>query len=290
MGAVYALLAYGLWGILPVYWKALAAVPADEIIAWRVVGTVLFSGLLLAALGRSGELAAITRSRRDVARLGLGGLLIVVNWLVYVWAVNHDQLLEASFGYYLNPLISVFLGRVALGERLSGAQGAAIALAAAGVAVLGVEFQGLPWVSLTLAVSFALYGLLHKLGDTLPIPSLAFETAVTAPLAVGYLTSIVTPPGGEVHALPAAQTTLLLLAGPATALPLLWFASAARTLRLSTLGLFQYLAPSIGFVLALFVYDEPWSRSHAVAFTCIWIALGLFSLDAWRRGRAAGDR
>ncbi len=286
MGAVYALLAYGLWGILPVYWKALAAVPADQIIAWRVVGTVVFSSLLLAALGRSRELTAIARSRRDVARLGLGGLLIVVNWLVYVWAVNHDQLLEASFGYYLNPLISVFLGRVALGERLSNAQGAAIALAAVGVTVLGIQFEGLPWVSLTLAVSFALYGLLHKLGDTLPIPSLAFETAVTAPLAALYLGAVVNPPGGELHALPGAQTSLLLLAGPATALPLLWFASAARTLRLSTLGLFQYLAPSIGFVLALFVYDEPWSGTHAIAFSCIWIALALFSLDAWRRSES----
>ncbi|MCP5056021.1 MAG: EamA family transporter RarD [bacterium] len=284
MGVVYALLAYGAWGILPIYWKALAAVPATEILAWRVVGTVAFTLLLLGLLRRLPELRIFLREPREAVRLSMSSVLIGTNWLIYIWAVNHDQLLEASFGYYLNPLFSVFLGRVALGERIWPLQALAVAIAAGGVAVLGWQFSGLPWVSLALATSFGLYGLIHKLSHVRPIPGLWFETGLLAPLAVLLLVFGVEPTGGALaEGLSPLEETLLLAAGPATALPLLWFASAARRLTLSVLGLFQYIAPSIGFLLAVFVYAEPFSRAHGIAFSCIWLALALFTYDSWRR-------
>ena len=283
MGVVYALLAYVSWGITPIYWKWLVRVPADEIIAWRLVGTVLFTWGLLAVLGRMGELRAIVRRPREAAMLVATGLLITVNWLIFIWAVNTNQLLEASFGYYLNPLINVFLGRLLLGETLWPRQGVAVGVAAIGVAVMGWQFGGLPWISLTLATTFGLYGLLHKLGEARAIPALGFETALLGPLAALYLALWLEPPGGAVATLEGSETWLVWLAGPLTALPLLWFASAASRLRLSVLGLFQYLAPSLSFLLALFVYDEPWSRLHAVAFAFIWLALALFTHETWRR-------
>jgi len=285
MGVVYAVLAYGSWGILPIYWKALAGVPADQIIAWRILGTVAFSALLLAGLRRFGELRAIVHDRREAGLLLMAGLLVSTNWLIFVWAVQNDQLLEASFGYYLNPLLSVFLGRLFLGERLSRAQSAAIVIAGIGVSVFGLEFGGLPRVSLALATTFGLYGLIHKLCEARPIPALGFETAGLLPLASIYLWVFVEPAGGVAPALDATSSWLLGLAGPATALPLLWFASAARRLPLSQLGLFQYLAPSLSFLLALFVYHEPWSQTHALAFGFIWSALALFTLDTLKRNQ-----
>ncbi len=285
MGVVYAVLAYGAWGILPVYWKALAEVPADQIIAWRILGTVAFSALLLAGLRRFGEVRAIFQRRREAGLLLLAGLLVSGNWLIYVWAVHHDQLLEASFGYYLNPLFSVFLGWLFLGERLSRPQSVAIFIAAIGVSVFGWEFGGLPWVSLALATSFGLYGLIHKLCEARPIPALGFETAGLLPLASIYLFFWVEPALGAAPELGVTSTWLLGLAGPATALPLLWFASAARRLPLSQVGLFQYIAPSLSFLLALFVYHEPWSPTHALAFGFIWSALAVFTADTLQRNK-----
>ena len=286
MGVVYAILAYGSWGILPIYWKALGGVPADEVIAWRVLGTVAFAALLLAALGRFNEFRAIWSRRREALLLGLAGFLVTANWLIYVWAVQNDQLLEASFGYYLNPLLSVFLGWLFLREELSSAQIGAVSLAAAGVAVFGWQFGGLPWVSLALATSFGLYGLIHKLCEARPIPGLGFETAVVLPFAGLYLLLGVEPVGGVAGEMRGAPAWMLVCAGPATALPLLWFASAARRLALSVLGLFQYIAPSLSFLLALFVYHEPWSVTHSVAFALIWSALAVFTRDSWKRARA----
>jgi chloramphenicol-sensitive protein RarD len=284
-GIFQALLAYGAWGVLPVYWKALASVSATEVLANRIVWTVLFGAVLLAMLRRTDEVRDALSIPRERFLLACSGVLIGANWLLYIWAVNHDRLLEASLGYYLNPLFSVLLGVLFLGERLRPWQALAVAIAAAGVAVLVVDAGGVPWIALGLAVSFGLYGLAHKLCPVRPIPGLAIETAVLAPAALLWLFVAAEPAGGVLRAGPDLSRALLVGAGPATALPLLWFAGAARHLRLATLGLFQYLAPSIGFVLAIFVYDEPFTRGHAIAFAGIWSALALYSVDAWRAGQ-----
>jgi chloramphenicol-sensitive protein RarD len=286
-GALYATLAYGTWGVLPVYWKALAGVPLVEVLAHRVFGTVIFSALLLAGLRRTGELGDALRSPRERASLLASGVLIAVNWGVFIWAVGAGRIVETSLGYYLNPLVNVLLGTVFLRERLRRAQGISVALAGAGVLVMLVSHGELPWIALALAVSFGLYGLLHKLTHVRPIAGLALETAALAPAALAYLCFATEPPGGALVTAGSLPRTLLVLAGPVTALPLLWFASAARRLRLSTLGLFQYLAPTLALLVAVLLYGEPFGRAHAAAFALIWAALALYTADALHASRSS---
>ena len=284
-GAAYAVAAYTTWGVLPVYWKALAAIPAVEVIAHRVLWTVVVGAVLLSLLGRWGELRAAARDRRERLSLLASGTVIGGNWLIYVWAVNHDQLLEASFGYYLNPLLSVLLGVAFLDERLRRPQLAAVALAGLGVAALGIQFGGLPWISLSLAASFGLYGLLHKLGSVRPIPGLTLEIAFIAPVAAAALAAFEARGTGAVGSATLAEQALLVGSGVATALPLLLFASAARRLALSTLGLFQYIAPSLSLGVAVWLYDEAFTAAHAVTFGLIWCALALYTWDGFVRVR-----
>lgn len=289
-GALYAALAYGTWGVLPVYWKALAGVPLVEVLAHRVFGTVIFAALLLAGLRRTGELREALRSPRERASLLASGALIAVNWGVFIWAVGAGRIVETSLGYYLNPLVNVLLGTLFLRERLRRAQGIAVALAGSGVLVMLVSHGALPWIALALATSFGLYGLLHKLTKVRPIAALALETGALAPAALAYLLFATEPTGGALVTASALPQTLLVLAGPVTALPLLWFASAARRLRLSTLGLFQYLAPTLALLVAVFLYGEPFGRAHAAAFGLIWSALALYSADALHATRSSFPR
>jgi chloramphenicol-sensitive protein RarD len=289
-GALYAALAYGTWGVLPVYWKALAGVPLVEVLAHRVFGTVIFAALLLAGLRRTGELREALRSPRERASLLASGALIAVNWGVFIWAVGAGRIVETSLGYYLNPLVNVLLGTLFLRERLRRAQGIAVALAGSGVLVMLVSHGALPWIALALAASFGLYGLLHKLTKVRPIAALALETGALAPAALAYLLFATEPTGGALVTASALPQTLLVLAGPVTALPLLWFASAARRLRLSTLGLFQYLAPTLALLVAVFLYGEPFGRAHAAAFGLIWSALALYSADALHATRSSFPR
>lgn len=284
-GVVYALLAYGTWGVLPVYWKWLSAVPLAEVLAHRVAGTLLFSFALLAVLRRVPEVREALRSPRERRALLASGSLIAVNWGVFIWAVGAGRIVETSLGYYLNPIVNVLLGLLILRERLSRAQGIAAGLAAAGVGVMLVSHGRLPWIALVLASSFGLYGLMHKLTHVRAIPALAIETGALAPLALGFLVFGTEPPGGALLTGSALARTLLLCAGPITALPLLWFGSAARRLPLSTLGLFQYLAPTLALLLAVFLYGEPFTRAHALAFLLIWGALALYTLDAFQASR-----
>jgi len=283
-GVVYALLAYGTWGLIPAYWKLLTSVPVSEILAHRIAGTVVFSTLLLAVLGRLPEVRAALRSPRERRALAAGGALISINWGVFIWAVGAGRILETSLGYYLNPMVNVVLGLVLLRERMTRAQGIAVGLAACGVGVMLVSRGHLPWVSLVLATSFGLYGLMHKLTEVRPIPALVVEMSVLAPLAAGFLAFGVEPAGGSLRSLPSLTKGLLLAAGPLTALPLLWFGSAARRLPLSTLGLFQYLAPTLSLLLAVFAYGEAFTRAHGVAFVLIWSGLALYTSEAFRGG------
>lgn len=278
-GGIYALLAYGAWGFSPMFWKQVEAVPPLETLAHRVVWALLVFYLLLRFRNRVGELVEKARQPRVLRVFALSAALIAFNWCLYVYAVFSAQIVEASLGYFINPLLNVALGMVFLGERLRPAQWVAVLLAAAGVVQLSVAAGGLPWIALSLALSFGLYGLVRK---TAPVGALLgsnLETGLLLPAAVGYLGWLVLR--GDSAFTAADPRTLFFLAasGLMTALPLLWFSNAARRLPLKTLGFFQYLAPTGQLLLGVLVYGEPFTAVQVRSFLCIWIALALFTVE-----------
>lgn len=273
--------AYGLWGVLPIYFKALAAVPAVTIVAHRIAWSVPFLALLVMASGRSAAFRQVFASSRTLAWLALTALLIGVNWLLYVYAVTSGQILAGSLGYYLNPLANVLLGRLVLKERLAASQWAAVIIAAAGIAPLAWQAAGQLWISLALCVSFASYGLLRKLAPVDAVVGLTVETVLLLPLALGWL-ALTAASGTAVFGRGVAELALILLSGTATAIPLLLFTAAARRLPYSTLGMLQFLAPTMQFLIAVLVYGEAFTLAHQVAFGAIWIALALY-VGALRR-------
>lgn len=284
-GLAYALGAYLVWGLSPVYFKALQAVPPLEILSHRVAWSVALLAAAVAASGTLGELRRSLASRRALLTLGATTLLISGNWLLYIWAVNSGHLLEASLGYFVNPLVSVVLGVVALRESLSRPQLVAVGLAGVGVLWMVLGYGRFPWISLTLATTFGLYGLLRKSAGLGAVTGLLAETALLAPAALLYLGATAAAGSGAFGS--GWRTSLLLAAaGAITAVPLVWFALAVRRLRLSTMGFLQYLAPSLQFALAVWLYREPFTRSHLVTFGFIWASLGLYSWDALSRLRA----
>lgn len=287
-GMLEALLAYGIWGVAPVFWKLLQGFSAAELLAWRVLASCAVGALLVALAGGRADVLRLLRSARALAAVALAALLIGINWLVFIHAVQTGRILETSLGYYINPLVNVFFGLVLLRERLTRAQWIALVLAAGGVALQGWHFGELPWISLVLAASFALYGLVRKLAPAAPLAGFWVETALLVPVALVYLGRS----GGDgAAALVGAESgtqALVLASGLVTALPLVAFASAARKLPLSLLGMFQYLAPTLSFALAVGLYGERFRAMHLLSFGCVWAALGLFVWDALqRRSRAA---
>jgi chloramphenicol-sensitive protein RarD len=282
-GLIYGLCAYGAWGVFPVYLKAVRTVPVLEVLCHRVVWALVVLLVLIAARGELRAVRDALRHRRALLVLSGSTALIAVNWLVYIYSVAHDRILESSLGYYINPLISVLLGVVLLGERLPPLMKAAALLAAAGVAWLAIGLGQLPWISLALAFSFGLYGLLRKVAPVGALIGLAVETLLLAPLAAGYLAWAEAQGRAVFLSGGWGLDVLLLLAGPITAIPLLCFAAAARRLPLSTIGFLQYLAPTLQFLLAVTVYGEPFDRARAGAFVCIWVAVALFALETVRR-------
>ena len=284
-GPLAAALAYILWGLFPLYIKLVAHVPVLEIVLHRSLWALVFVLALLALRRQFGWLAPVLRQPRTLAIFGLSALLLGGNWLLYVWAVNNGRVLDASLGYFINPLVNVLLGFVVLHERPRPLQWAAVALAAGGVLWLAVGAGHVPWVSLLLAASFGFYGLLRKTAPLGAIEGLALETLLLGPLAAAGLLWL--GASGQGHFLQGDGRTdvLLLAAGPATAIPLLLFAYGARRVTLATLGLLQYLGPSIQFVLAVFLYHEPLGASRGVGFALIWAALALYSAESLRRMR-----
>jgi chloramphenicol-sensitive protein RarD len=273
-GFLLGLAAYALWGVLPVYFKALAAVPAVDIVAHRILWSLPFlAALILLSRGWQKVRDALAQPR-TLGMLLLTALLIGGNWLLYVYAVTSDHILAASFGYYLNPLANVLLGRFVLHERLGRLQWVAVAIAAAGISVLAAGALGQLWISLTLCVTFALYGLLRKIVPADAISGLAIETAILFPLAIAWLAWRHST-GAAVMGTNDAQTGLLLLAGVISTTPLLLFTAAAKRLRYSTLGMLQFLAPTLQFATAVF-YGERITWAHVVAFPAIWLALALY--------------
>jgi chloramphenicol-sensitive protein RarD len=284
-GFALGVAAYGLWGVLPIYFKAIAAVAAIDIVAHRVLWSLPFLALLLFVTRGWGEVAQAIRRRRTLLLLLCTAVLIGINWLLYVYAVTSGQILAGSLGYYLNPLVNVLLGRFVLKERLSWLQWAAIAIAAAGIlALIGGALDQL-WISLTLAITFATYGLLRKIALVDAVAGLTIETAMLVPLAIGWLAWGLAA-GQPSLGSNGTETGLLLLAGVVSTIPLLLFTAAARRLPYSTLGMLQFLAPTLQFLLAVWLYGEPFGTAHAIAFGAIWTALALYTLALIRAPRA----
>lgn len=290
LGGIAAVSAFGLWGLIPVYFKAIDAVPAVEIIAHRVVWSALLLALVLLAARRWRAVQAAVLDRRLMRTLAASAGLIGVNWTIFVWAVNNDRVLETSLGYFINPLVNVLLGVVFLKERLRPGQWLAAALAAGGVGNLVIGYGALPWVAIALPVTFGLYGLLRKIARVDATTGLLVETTILSPIAVVYLAWLAASDGGAFLRAGPAVDLLLLASGPVTAVPMMCFAAAARRLKLSTLGFFQYLAPTLTFLLGVFVYHEPFDPARQLTFALIWLALAIYSVDsmiagrAWRRG------
>jgi len=277
--------AFLLWGLFPLYWKQLASVPALEVVAHRTTWGFLAMAGWVTLRGTWPAVLAVARRPRTLALLGSSAVLIGLNWLLYVWAVIHGHVVEASLGYFVNPLVNVLLGVLVLGERLSRPQQIAVGLAAAGVAVLTAGHGRLPWIALALAVSFGLYGLVRKTVGADAVTGLLCETATLALPATALLLFLGWRGTGAFGPGAPVASGLLALGGVVTAVPLVLFALGARSLPLSTLGLIQYLSPSIQFLLAVLLFREPFTRSHAAAFACIWSALALLTWDLRRRLR-----
>lgn len=285
-GILYGIGAYLLWGLFPIYFKALQSVPALEILYHRIVWSFLFLAVVLALRQDWGRLRRAVNLRL-LASYTLASVLLAANWLIYIFGVNSGQILEASLGYFINPLFSVLLGVVFLRERLRAAQWLPVALATAGVLYLTAAYGRLPWIALALAFSFGMYGLVKKVTPLSSLPGLTLETAilfVPALVALIYLTL-----AGKGAFLNGGWNVSLLLslAGFITALPLLLFAGAARRIPLWMVGLLQYLAPTMQFLLGVLVYDEPFTQTRLIGFAVIWLALVIFTLESfWTRRRA----
>lgn len=282
-GFFFALGAYGLWGILPIYMKALAHVPPAEVIAHRVIWSVPLAGLVLLMLGRTADLGAAIRNPRMVLMAAATAALISVNWGIYVWAIGSGHALDAALGYYINPLFSVLLGAVLLRERLKPLQWAAIGLAAAAVAILTWEAGRLPMVALGLTLTWGAYAFLKKSLPIGPNQGFMLEVLLLTPPALGYM--IWLGLSGQGHFLQGVgrDDALLLGCGLVTAIPLMLYANGAKRLRLTTIAIMQYLAPTMIFLTAVFIFDEPFGRARAIAFPMIWAALVLYTAAMLRR-------
>lgn len=279
--------AYTIWGFMPLFFKQLQGISPIEIVAQRVVWSVVLIIIILWARSRLGEFRTALADPRTRNFMMMSTVFIAANWLVYVYAIANDQILAASLGYYINPLVNVALGVLFFSERMNRTQILAIVLAGCGVLVLASESLASIWISLMLAASFGLYGMVRKKAPVGSLPGLACETTLLLPLALGYAlwSGFYDPSPGFGY---STKTDIFLIAGGAiTTVPLLLFASAARKMPLSTLGFIQFIGPTIQFALGVFVYDEPFTRAHAICFGLIWLAVALFCFDGITRSRHA---
>jgi len=284
-GVIAALAAFGFWGLVPIYYKGLQTVSAWEVLAHRVIWSVPLLAIFLLIRDRGQFWNRLRLPLASIAWLVLSGLTVSINWLVFVWAVANDHILDTSLGYFGTPLVNVLLGYLFLKERLSRPQFIAVVLAAMGTFYLAWYLGRPPWIAITLAVSFGLYGLLRKRLTVGPMLGLLWETTLMFPVALTFL--LWSYSQSSLQFLHVSTGIDLLLIGSAlvTVLPLIWFNMAAQKLPLSILGFFQYLAPSMSFLIAVFLYGEEFTRGHAVAFSCIWLALVLVSVEPFRRAR-----
>jgi len=290
-GIAYASAAYLLWGVFPIYFKALQGVAPLEILAHRIVWSLVVCAALLLALRRWQWLTGLWRQPRVLAWFVASSVMVAMNWFVYIWAVNAGRVVDASLGYFINPLVNVLIGAAFLHERLRGAQWIAVGVAAAGVLWLTWQAAAVPWIGLVLALSFGLYGLLRKTAALGALEGLTLETMLLAPIAAAYLVWLVQAGHSEFVQADATTRLLLAAAGPITAAPLLLFAAGARRIAFSTLGLLQYLGPSLQLLIGVWLYNEPFAE-RAFGYVLIWIALAVFSVEGlahgWRSRASAG--
>jgi chloramphenicol-sensitive protein RarD len=283
LGLLLGAAAYVMWGLFPLYWPLVDAASPLEILAHRIVWSLL---LLLVILRVRGRLSGLVRlPRRSLAYLGVAGVLIAVNWGTYIYGVTSEQVVETSLGYFIGPLVTVLVAVAFLGERLRPAQWAALSLAAVAVVVLTLDYARLPWIALTLAFSFAAYGLLKKKADVGAAESLTVETLVLIVPALGYLLLLDAAGTGTFGRLSTTHSLLLAGAGVVTVLPLLAFSGAATRIPLATLGLLQYLGPTLQFAIGVFLYGEPMPPTRLVGFVLVWVALALFTAEGLRHRR-----
>lgn len=286
-GVLYALGAYLMWGAFPVYFKAVGAVGSLEVLAHRMLWSLVFMAVLLTVVRRWQWLRAFVQTPRRLGFFALSATLVSVNWLLYIWAVNAGHVVDASLGYFINPLVNVLIGALFLHERLRATQWVAVALAALGVAWLTWQAGELPWIGLVLAFSFACYGLMRKRASLGALEGLALETGLLTPLALLYLAWLAAHGGSVfVNSVQSGATPLvllLMLAGPVTAVPLLLFAAGARRIQFTTLGLLQYVAPTLQLLLGVYVYREPFNATTLIGYAAIWLALAVFSIDGLRQ-------
>ena len=286
-GVLYAALAFAWWGLFPLYFRIVTTVPPAEILAHLIVWSVVFLVLVLALRRQWAWLARVLRQPKVLAVFSASALLLATNWLTYLWAVNNGHVVDASLGYFITPLVNVLLGYTLLHERPRRAQWIALTLATIGVLWLTLAVGRLPWIALVLAASFGAYGLMRKVAVLGPLEGLTLESLLLTPAALLALGFWAAQGSGRFPA-PDALTNLWLVAfGPITAVPLLLFAAGARRLPLTTLGLLQYIGPTIQCAIGVWVFREPFTATRLVGFGCIWLALLLYSADGWRSARRA---
>ncbi|MBD1846773.1 EamA family transporter RarD [Cyanobacteria bacterium FACHB-63] len=284
-GALYAVLAYSAWGLFPIYWKFLTQVPAIEVVCHRIIWSMVLLMGLLWRQNRIAEFRQLWRSPKSILALLLTTTLIAGNWGIYIYGVNSGHIVEASLGYYINPLVTVLLGSLILKERLNLGKKIAVLLAAIAVLNFVWQFGQVPWIAIALAFTFALYGLFRKLITVTPMVGLAVETLLATPIALFWIAYLGATGVGS-FATAWQISALLIGCGVVTALPLLWFNTAAKRLQLSTLGFFQYLSPSLALLIGVVLYREPFTAIHAVTFLLIWAAIAVYSIASVQTGRS----
>ncbi|MEO1304561.1 MAG: EamA family transporter RarD [Pseudomonadota bacterium] len=279
LGFLCCLGCYTIWGGLPLYFRALDHIRPDEMLAHRIIWSVP-TGLILIFIARNWQQLREALSRKYVLWLCISSLLIGANWLIYIWAVSQERVMEASLGYYINPLINVLMGAVFFSERLRLAQWASVLLATIGVAVMTVALGYVPWIALVLCLTFAFYSVIRKQVQVDSRAGFVVEAALLAPLALIWMGWFVGQPEGRLMGDGGWDIPMLLLSGPITAVPLIFFAIAAKRLRLSTIGMMQYLGPTLQFLISVFVFKEAFGWTHAIAFAFIWTAVIVFTIDS----------
>lgn len=279
IGIWYVVGAFITWGILPLYWKLFKQISAGEILAHRILWSFVFVAIMLIYQGRLKTVKEVILNPSSLLKVLLSSLLISSNWFIYIWAVNTEKVIEASLGYYINPLLTVALGVIVLRERLSFWQLISFVIAVIGVLIMTIQYGMIPWVAISLALTFALYSLAKKTTKLESMTAVAVETLLVTPLALGYIIYKQAIGLGSIGNVPLGTTVMLMFSGILTALPLLWFAQGAKRVPLSTVGFIQYLSPTISLFLGIFVFRESFTTTHMFSFALIWVALALYSMS-----------